>query len=525
MSETHRPAPPACPGRGPWTGRTRATAARPWRRATAALPSLAILLTALAPPAAAEPLTPTQVVTRAQAQSPSLRAALLDERRARQAEAAEEALYVFDFLADTQLSRTVNPSLGFDGGVQSPEQSALTVGAELRRPFSIGTSLSMRLDLSTDLTSRTTQSFGLGADPLTVGPAFGVGLTFAVTQPFLRGAGPTVGEASLRAARAQRTVTERTRDQVASALLRDALVAYWELWYATAAVAIERQSLGLSREQLAQAEARASLGSLAPAEVLQFATRVASLEEQVATADTERQRRAVELARLLGDAGATLEPSADAPQAPAPPSGDLLDQALRTSPDLGESRAAIDVARVRAETAGEELEPRLDLTGTLKLQGLGNDDPGAAFEQLGTFGAVTALVGLTYEMPLDGARRSAEAAAANTAITLAEERLTERRQAVEAQLATASAQDATSRQRIALAERTVDLARRQVEADAARFATGSVTALQVAASEDALRTAELRLARARVDLVSAHLSIAHLTGALLAEHAGDGDTP
>ena len=481
---------------------------------------LVLVAVLAAPVARAEeaPLTPGDVVARAVAANPTLRAALLDLRRARLAVEAEEARYTFDFLATTQVARAATPTLGL-GGVFTADNSTWSFGTQVARHLKWGTDLSLRLDTSADLAATTSPAFAALQSPVSIGPAFGVALTLQASQPLLRGAGALVGEAELRAARAQQTSAERARDRVASGLLRDVLTAYWELWYADEALVIERSSLEVAREQQADAAARARLGALAPAEVLQFDTRVASLEEQVTLAETDRQRRGVELLRLLGkgDAAAPVSTVREAPPSTDAPDRGLLALVEDVSPDVGEAKAAIDLARVQAETAGEPLSPRLDLTGTVKVQGLGNDDVGAAFEQLGTFGAVTALVGLTYEMPLDDARREAELASARVAIQAAEERLRERVQSVEAQLATALAQDDSARRRIELAERTVSIAEQQVKADEARFATGSATALQVAQAEDQLRAAQLRLARARVDLALAHLLITHLTGGLLAE--------
>jgi len=55
-------------------------------------------------------------------------------------------------------------------------------------------------------------------------------------------------------------------------------------------------------------------------------------------------------------------------------------------------------------------------------------------------------------------------------------------------------------------------------AEQARLSTGASTPLIVVEAEENLRSAELRVARARADLMQTSLKIDHLTGALLLRH-------
>jgi outer membrane protein TolC len=405
------------------------------------------------------------------------------------------------------------------------EQTALSGSVGVRRLFAFGLDVSLGVETLADLEARAIPTLAQLQEPIQLGPTYDFALSLEAAMPLLRGLGATVGEAELRARMAERTAAERARDRVASEALHDALSAYWELWYATEALAIDRAALELAGEQLAQGRARVDLGALAPAETLQLATRVATLEEQVVQSEAEVRRRSIALARLLGGDGpagsgtaidaAGLMPAPDPPEVPPAPPEDAAQLVREASPSVGESEAAIEAARVRAETAGEGLRPRLDLTASLRAQGLGNDDAAAALEQLGTFSAVSAMVGLSLELPLDPTRRRAEQAAATTGVRAAEERRTERVEAALMELRTAVVQDEAARRRLQLAERTIAIAEEQVVADAARFATGSATALQVAEAEDQLRSARLRRTRARVDLTQAGLTVAHLTGRLV----------
>ena len=72
-----------------------------------------------------------------------------------------------------------------------------------------------------------------------------------------------------------------------------------------------------------------------------------------------------------------------------------------------------------------------------------------------------------------------------------------------------------ARRRIELAEGTVSIARRTVEAAEGRIQIGSAQVQQLLDAQEQERQAELRLARARTDLVVADTTLASLTGRLL----------
>jgi outer membrane protein TolC len=65
----------------------------------------------------------------------------------------------------------------------------------------------------------------------------------------------------------------RALERLRSALARDVLTAYYELWYATRALEIDRASLALVQQQDREAAARVEAGALSPVEVLTFQTR------------------------------------------------------------------------------------------------------------------------------------------------------------------------------------------------------------------------------------------------------------
>jgi outer membrane protein len=477
----------------------------------------AALALLLASGARAQPLSERDVLERAVASRPSLRAALLEVERARLSVLGEEARYVPSLIVDAGVTRTETPSLTF-GGVRVVAGTTGEAGVAARKTFSFGTDVTLRLGSVYQRRDSGLVLEGFPPQPA-VGPGYGFNARLTLAQPLLRGAGRQVGEAALRAARVQRTAAELSRDRVASELLRDVLSAYWELWYSSASLAIEERSRALSEQQRNEARARVDTGSLAPASQLTFETALATREEAVLAARTDVERKRATLRQRIGDrAGVLNDPSPDAlPEAPAPREG-ARDAALDRSALVRERAAAVTLAETQARTASDPLRSRLDLEAYVQAQGLGDDDVGAAAEETVTGQAISAHVGLVYETPFSGTRQSAEAARARIAVDAARAQLEEAKLAVASEIEVALVEHEAGGERLALAERTVEIARQQLTAEQARLATGATTPLAVVEAEGNLRSAELRVARARADLVQASLTIAHLTGELLARH-------
>jgi outer membrane protein len=250
------------------------------------------------------------------------------------------------------------------------------------------------------------------------------------------------------------------------------------------------------------------------------------MEEAVALAEVDRRSRALALATLLSGAGAAarsigtgsgMETSvADLPVVSAPPGdSEAVQLAMDRSPQIAQLEAQIEAARQQAQIATQAIMPRLDAQAQVAFHGLGLDDVGAAFQQVGTIAAVTALFSLIYETPLEDTRLHAEEERASLQIDAAEAQLAEARLTITQQIETLVQQRQAARRRIELAEGTVSIAQRTVEAAEGRVQIGSAQVQQLLDAQEQERQAQLRLARARTDLVVADTTLASLTGRLL----------
>jgi outer membrane protein len=452
--------------------------------------------------------------------NPTLHIALLRAQQSRYNLSAEEALYTPIFDANAGYTHLRTPSLAGATATRITGSDVFDLGVGLTKPFAYGTVLSASLTGQRSSRASLEQQALLGAS----GPGYSLIGRLSATQPLLRGAGTDLGLASLRQAKLTLDANQLAAQATASALLSQVVSAYWELWYSNEAVRINQASRDLAKVQEEQAKQQVASGALAPASALPYATQVAQLEEAVLAAQTDVRQRELSLSQALGQpggVGASLS-AADEPQPPSadePAEGSAVSEALQTSYERRQLQAQLAIVKDQLKIAGDPLRPRLDLDAYVQAQGLGNQRVPPAFEQFGQMEAVSAHVGLTFEMPITDTRRSSQVQAAQLAAHIAEKQLAENELAIRSGVASAIAQRRAARQKLELATQTETVARAQAEAERARFLAGSSIAITVQQAEDAYRQAQLRVQRARVDLVLADLSLAELRGQLLSRYA------
>ncbi|MBW2456620.1 MAG: TolC family protein [Deltaproteobacteria bacterium] len=484
----------------------------------ASLALAAAVLLGLSPAAQAQGtrLNEADAVGEAMDHNPSLRASLYDYRQAHQSVLAEDSIYVPTWLFDAGVTHSESPRLADDSTTISKSDS-VDLGTELRHTFPWGTAFSVRLEGSRS--TSTSQLYPGSDDSVTTGPGYSLLGRVAVTQPLLRGFGRDVGEASLRQAVLARTAAERARDRAASEMLRDVLESYWELWYADRSLGIEQAAAGLANRRRDDAKREVVAGATAPVAVLPLETRAAELEQSVMMSETSGKQQSLSLGLLLGrDPAAADQLHAAATEVPAVPARDreaVMQAAVEQSQIVAQQKAQLALEQERANVAGEAERPRLDLEAYVQSQGLGNRDVPPAFEQFGTFDAFSAHVGLVFELPLSGSRRSAQRRSAEASVDATRERLHAAEQQAKAEAAIELVRLEQARRRVELASAMAEVATQNVDAQQKRHAQGDAITLVVHDAEDQLRRAQLSVTRARVDAVQANIRIDHLTGELL----------
>jgi outer membrane protein len=482
-------------------------------RVLIAFPTTILLLAAAGSAWADEPakgrlLTPDQAVAVAIENSPVLGGSVAQARQSRWALTSELAKFDPTLVLDAGVTRSQSPSLATTG-TSTPRVDSATTGAELKKKFSLGTDLSLRV-------AGTWQQTQMAAMPgqtdlLTMG-GYGLSAKLGVTQPLLRGAGSEVNRTSIVAAAADHKASSLSEELAAATLARDTLNAYAELWYASRNVTVQTKSLEVATGQRDDAALRERTGSVAEADVLSLETTVATRQESVMDAGKELSSKRLELVRIMGS-GIDFAPVDELP-VPASEQGDMVAESLANSGELKQLEASLEAATLRARTVADPNRSRLDLDAYVQVQGLGNKEVYPALSQFVGGKAWSAHVGLTYELPIGG-RLDAEVRKAAAGVDAAQKNLLAARARIRAEVETLVLQERTSRTRAELAARTVDIARKAADAQRARMQTGSSTALQVIEADNQVRSAELRALRATADAFEAVIALRRMTGRLV----------
>jgi outer membrane protein TolC len=499
-------------------GRTRRTLI--WGSA----PLLGLVIASFSGVAHAETLSATQAVSRAAQNNPSLRAALLDARSAQYAALAEKGARDPSFVASVQAehSETVTrPGLnGVATAVDAASRSqnnALSADAAVTYTTDIGTELELGTRTGTTWNSTSWTGTSPLPDNLSLGPQYTAQAYLSARQPLLRGAGKDVQLAPIRQAEAGARAAESRRVDSASQTALDVLSAYWELWYAERALAVQEQALSVAQRLVSDAKLRADkLGTGSAVDVLQFTTQAASIADALSQARADRTGRAIELGRVLGmppEAARSLVAEGVPPDfGPVPGADALAQNVANISPALAASRAELERARVRVATTRDANQPRVDVFANASVGTLW--DTGSDFSLSGGRPTYGIIGGLEMELPLGG-RYSADAQSAQADLDAAEARYQAELDVARSSVSSLSVNVEAAAEQVDLTTQTASAAGQLAEAERQRLNLGTTTSRDVVSAEQTSREAELRRLRAVVNQASVRLELEHTAGTLL----------
>jgi outer membrane protein TolC len=447
-------------------------------------------------------------------QNPQLRSAVIEWRRARLAVTSEDYQFVPNLFAEGGYQAGRQPSRSTAAtGVSLLSTESIRMAAGIDHLFATGTRVSAALEAERSIQD----SVVLG----NLGETYGLGLLFEITQPWLRGFGRDVLLADLYAARLREDAALAERDSTASALARQVLVSYWDLWFAQRQLEITRAAIETAERELEQAQERLTVGQISEADLIPLQTEMARLEEDLVAGRALVDDASIELARLLGGESYAAPRTTGWATIAEPPEPEAL-PALATALEIAEARSyelrrlelSTDVAKIEARVADNLSLPRLDSTATLRISGLGEDVAGP-FDQIGGLEGITGFVGLRLELPIVDTGLEAQAERAQLGVDSARATYQAAKDSLQAQVASSLNNLEATSERLELARRTAELAERQVEVQTTLFQNGRATMLDVVEATQQLNVAKLRVVSAQVDLAQLRLALEDTTGTLL----------
>lgn len=366
-----------------------------------------------------------------------------------------------------------------------------------------------------------TSSFICGVDPgvLTECNVYQPNVTLTFTQPFLRGFGREIAEASLRKQRINQDLALLNRQAHAANDVRDTIIAYWELAYQARDLEIRHSAESLARQQLATTSALVQVGRMGALEASAVNRAIAQAQGEVATSEQLLMARSLDLQRLFGAPVPTAFKGYAARDAPDASAHEVnvdaqTKHALESSPALKSLSRGLALSDIDVQVALASLRPQLDLTASVGRVGR-NLDLAESLRQLTVSEDTVWSAGLTFSLPVQNraARGASEAArATGESARLDAEDL---ELAIRDGVARLAAQVRSAGQRIGFARAAVGFAEQNLVAERARFDVGRSTNNDVLLRQQELKQAQISVARATVDLLEADVALEALTGDVL----------
>ncbi len=212
---------------------------------------------------------------------------------------------------------------------------------------------------------------------VTLNPQFPSSVNLNLTQPLWRGLRFDENRHRLQVARRNLALTESQFRQRVIEITTQAIQAYWELDYSYRNLAVQVEAVRLAEQQDASNRRQVEQGVLAPVDVIQTQTQIATFQQNVFTAqsDVTRSENTVKALMLPNRKdplwGAELIPETPlATDAAAPTLEDAVKEALAARPEIGQSSLNIEINRLNTQLAGEQARPQIDAFATLSVQGL-----------------------------------------------------------------------------------------------------------------------------------------------------------
>lgn len=326
-----------------------------------------------------------------------------------------------------------------------------------------------------------------------------------ITQPLLKGAGWFYNRSLIYIARNNKKISLAQFKTTAMDVSNAVLAAYWEFVKAIEDLKVARKSLERAEDLLRKNKIQVEAGTLAPIEIIDAESGVASRVEAVISAENAIKDREDELKRVMNlenneiISDATIVPI-DKPafELKKVELQDTIRTAMEMRPELHELQLKVENAGMQTRRRKNELYPELDATGGVRYTGLGSsiDD---ANDSVFSEDFQGEFIGLTLTIPIGN--RSARSAYNKSKIEQRQANMSVKKKELDVVVEARSAVRGvmTNIERVNATRKAKELAQKRLEAEEKKYEVGRSTSLEVLRAQEALFIQEGLAVRAIVD--------------------------
>jgi outer membrane protein TolC len=398
------------------------------------------------------------------------------------------------------------PTLTFSGNVirDTSATTSQTTGAlslsTLRDNFSVGFGQTLQSGTQLAVTAQMNRLSSNSANS-TFNPSWTGTLRYSVTQPFLRNFGYLSNTRSIRIAQNNQKISETQFETQVIDIVSAAQKTYWDMVFTAEDIKVKQRSMDLAQKTLTDNQTQVEIGTLAPIDVVQAESEVATRREQLVVStytESQIQDQVKKLITNQSDPGlvlARVNPK-DTVRNPNPADimavQDAIKVALENRPEIRQLKLDLENKKIDTAYTKNQLLPLFNLSASYNQNGVGGTRteravfngpvtatfPGGltdAFSQLFGYDFTGYSVGFNLQIPLRNRAARADNLRASNEQQLAESRIGARVQQIALEVRNAITQVEMNRARIETAQKARELSERRLDAEQKKFELGAST--------------------------------------------------
>jgi len=362
----------------------------------------------------------------------------------------------------------------------------------------------------------------------TINPVFNSSFTGSLTQPLLRNFQWDLNRLNIKVAKKNKEISDVNFRQTVITTIAGVKELYYELIYAHDNLEAARKSLNLAKKLLDENQIKVRVGTMAPLDVVQAESEVASREGDVIVAEAALENADDNLKKAIFPKNdpvtwdLRLNPT-DRPTAELVPvdMGGAIKTALEKRTDVVAARMALENTEYQAHYAKNQVLPQVDFVASYSLAGAGGTvinrgpapDPrtpgpvlsivpggyGDALTHVKGFDFPTWFVGVNVSYPIQNRSAGASSARAQIALEQAQVGLRRLEMSVTAEVRSAARAVESNMKRVDSSRAARVLQERRLDAEEKKFAAGMSTNFFVTQAQRDLAVAEVAELRALAD--------------------------
>ncbi|MCF6156380.1 MAG: TolC family protein [Candidatus Brocadia sp.] len=326
-----------------------------------------------------------------------------------------------------------------------------------------------------------------------------------ITQPLLKGGGWFYNRSPIYIARNNKKISLSQFKSTALEVSNTVQEAYWNYVRAMENLKVAKKSLERAEDLLRKNKIQVEVGTLAPVEIIDAESGVASRVEAVISAENAIKDQEDELKRIMNLADdviisdATIIPT-DKPlfEPKKVEVKDTIKIAMERRPELTGLQLESENAGMQTRRRKNELYPRLDFTGGIRYTGL-NDELSGANDSTFSGDFQGEFFTLTLEVPIGN--RSARSAYNKSKLNERQAKINVRKMELDIVVEVRESVRGvmTNIERVKATRKARELAEKRLENEEKKYSVGRSTSLEILRAQESLAIAEFEEARAIID--------------------------